>query len=108
MTVAQPDPVPHDQHHQHDQHDTLLTEIDRIVADRYGSDWWVQPGGRAAAGAALYRELARPVDYTLPFDESWRPGDQDVQRAIEQSSWHRPPPLGDQCSAQDRPQERAR
>ena len=90
MTVPQPDPVPHD------QHDTLLAEIDRIVADWYGQDWWVQPGGAAAAGAALYRELARPVDYTLPFDESWRPSSQDVQRAVEQSARHRLPPPGAQ------------
>ena len=97
MTAAQPDPVPHD------QHDTLLAEIDRIVADKYGQDWWVQPGGgAAAAGAALYRELARPVDYTLTFDDSWRPSSQDVKRAIEQSSQHGAPPPGTQCSAQDR------
>ncbi len=87
MTAAQPDPVPHD------QHDTLLAEIDRIVADRYGPDWWVQPAGGAAAGAALYRELARPVDYTLPFDQSWRPSSQDVQRAIAAvRTAHRAPP----------------
>lgn len=101
MTAAQPDPVPHD------QHDTLLAEIDRIVADRYGPDWWVQPGA-SAAGAALYRELARPVDCTLPFDESWRPSSQDVQRAIEQSARHRPPPPGTQSSGQDSGQDRAR
>lgn len=102
MTTAQPDPVPHD------QHDTLLTEIDRIVADRYGPDWWVQPDGVAAAGAALYRELARPVDYTLPFDQAWRPSSQDVHRAIQQSARHRPPPPGGQCSGQDREHGRAR
>ena len=94
MTVTQPDPVPHH------QHDTLLAEIDQIVADRCGQDWWVQPGGVAADGAALYRELAGPVDYTLPFDESWRPSSKAVQRAIEQSARHRPaPPPSGQCRA---------
>ena len=78
MTDPQPAPAPHH------QHDTLLAEIDQIVADRYGQDWWVQPGGAAADGAALYRELARPVDYTLPYDESWRPSSKAVQRAVEQ------------------------
>lgn len=101
MTTAQPDPVPHD------QHDTLLAEIDRIVADRYGPDWWVQPGGGAAAGAALYRELARPVDYTVPFDESWRPSSQDVHRAIEQCAQHHQLSPGGQGNAQDRAQDRA-
>ena len=96
MTVPQPDRMPHP------QHDALLAEIDRIVIVRYGQDWWVQPAGVAAVGAALYRELARPVDYTLPFDESWRPSHEDVQRAIEPFAPHRPPPLRTRCSAQDR------
>ena len=96
MTAAPPDPVPHD------QHDTLLAEIDRIVADRYGQDWWMQPGGGTAAGAALYRELARSVDYTLPFNESWRPSGQDVQRAIAQSAQQHQLSPGGQCSAQGR------